>query len=62
VSWRKFFYFAGMVHRVEIIYFLVVGSVLAYGELVWNGVIYRILLMIGRIFLRKGVEAGGRRP
>jgi hypothetical protein len=51
-----------MVQRVEITYFLVVGSVLAYGKLVWNGVIYWILLMIGRIFLRKGVEAGGRRP
>jgi hypothetical protein len=33
-------YFARMVQRVEITYFWVVGSVLAYGELVWNGVIY----------------------
>jgi len=51
-----------MVQRVEITYFLVVGFVLAYGELVWNGVIYQILQMIGRIFLRKGVEVGRRRP
>jgi hypothetical protein len=53
---------AGIVQKVEITCFLVVGYVLAYDEPVWNGVTYRILLLIGRIFLRKGVEAGGRRP
>jgi hypothetical protein len=53
---------AGMVQKVEITCFLVVDSVLTYGEHVGNGVTYRILLLIGRILSRKGVEARGRRP